>query len=190
MSAERWRCFIAVPIGEALRASLHSSVESWRERSDLANLRWTDPDAWHLTLAFLGDVDPSTGEHLRAALAQAAVQHEPMRLTTGGLGAVPSPARARVCWYVVADADHRLARLADSVADVLELDRHDPYRPHITLARARHAPVDLREWLASALAPNGSISIDRVDLMRSHQGNGSARYESLYQVALGARVHA
>lgn len=186
MRAEAWRCFVAVPIGNDLRASLRSAVEMWRSRPDLANLRWTDPDAWHLTLAFLGDVDPSRVPHLRAALAHAVMHHEPMHLVTGGLGAFPSPSRARVAWYGVADADHRLARLADSIADAFALDRPDPFRPHITLARARRAPVDLWGWLASASAPGGSIRVDRIELMRSAQ----SRYESLGDVALGAGVRA
>lgn len=190
MHAERWRCFVAVPIGGVLRASLSAAVESWRERLDLANLRWTDPDAWHVTLAFIGDIDPSTVAHLRAALAQAVLPHGPMRPATGGVGAFPSPVRARVAWYGVVDADQRLARLADSVADALGLARADPYRPHITLARARRAPVDLREWLASASAPGGVVSVDRVELMRSHRGTGPARYETLATVRMGAPVHA
>lgn len=96
MSTERWRCFVAVPINDVLRASLRASVAVWRERPDLTNLRWTDPDAWHLTLAFIGDVDASRIPHLRAALAQATLPHGPIRRATGGVGAFPSFAHARV----------------------------------------------------------------------------------------------
>ena len=48
-----------------------------------------------------------------------------------------APARARVAWYGIEDADGRLARLAADVAVALGLDASRPLRPHLTLARAR-----------------------------------------------------
>ena len=45
MSVERWRCFVAIPIGEALRADLRAAVEGWRRREDLAGMRWADAEA-------------------------------------------------------------------------------------------------------------------------------------------------
>ncbi len=53
MTGSRWRCFVAVPIGEDLRADLLATAEAWRGSEDL---RWTDPDTWHVTLAFLGGI--------------------------------------------------------------------------------------------------------------------------------------
>ena len=66
MSDERWRCFVAVPIGEALRRDLAAAVEGWRIRPDLAGLRWTEPQSWHVTLAFLGPIEASSVTGLTA----------------------------------------------------------------------------------------------------------------------------
>ena len=54
----------------------------------------------------------------------------------------------------------------------------EPFRPHVTLARARGRSVDLRAWLEgeSAPAPEGRSTVDEL-AMRSHLGRGPARYE-------------
>ncbi len=184
MSDDRWRCFVAVPIGEALRADLRTLVDAWR---DLDGLRWTDPDGWHITLAFLGPIDAASVPGLTERLTSVAVQSA-MSFQSGGLGAFPTPARARVAWYGVEDAGGLLAGFADDVARALDLRVTQPFRAHVTLARSRRRPVDLRAWLASASAPEGVVDVDRIALMRSHVGGGPARYETLSTVPLGVRA--
>jgi 2'-5' RNA ligase len=186
MTPERWRCFVAVPIGERLRAELAAAADHWRPRPDLEGLRWTDPAGWHVTLAFLGSVDASAVPELAARL-EPIRDHAPMRLATGGLGAFPSRRRARVAWYGIADPDRRLAQLGEDVARALGLDTGAPFRGHVTLARARKDPIDLRPWLASASAPDGELAVERVELMRSHTGRGPARYETLATMRLGVQ---
>ena len=190
MTDERWRLFVAVPIGDGLREALRTTVDGWRNDKELAGLRWTDPDGWHVTLAFLGSTERALVEGLRERLATVAEAHQATTSTTGGLGAFPTAARARVAWYGVEDADGRMARLAADVAVAIGLVASRPLRPHLTLARARRQPVDLRGWLASASAPVGELITDRIELMRSHTGRGPARYETLAAIKLGvpARV--
>ena len=182
--SETWRLFVAIPIGDELRAALLDAVGGWRSRPDLAGLRWTDPDAWHLTIAFIGSVAPMAVDDLVAALRHVAAQHHPCALATGGLGAFPARARARVAWYGIADADGALGRLASDVAPAVRVEPAGRFRPHITLARAND-PVDLRRWLSEAVAPTGRLAIDRLDLMRSHPGRGPASYEGLASVVIG-----
>ena len=188
MSDARWRCFIAVPLGGALRRDLALAVDLWRERPDLARLRWTDPDAWHVTFAFLGSVPESSVPTILEAVAEVARAHAPMSRTTGGLGAFPTARRARVAWYGVADPDARLGSLATDLTRSLGLEAPGPFHPHVTLARVRGTPADLRSWLGTATAPEGALVADRVHLMRSHLGAGAARYETLASIPLG--VHA
>jgi 2'-5' RNA ligase len=185
MTDERWRCFVAVPIGAALRENLRVAVEPWRSRGDLAGLRWADAEGWHVTLAFLGSTDPATVPALIERLASVAEAHQGSEATTGGLGAFPSAARARVAWYGIEDGEGRLASLGADVANALGLEASRRLRPHVTLARARREPADLRPWLASASAPTGVLVADRIELVRSHLGGGPARYETLAAITLG-----
>jgi RNA 2',3'-cyclic 3'-phosphodiesterase len=187
-----WRCFVAIPLGDELRAELAVAVERWRDRPDCAGLRWTDPDAWHLTLAFIGDVEPMRVEALSSAISAVTEPHAAVTMATGGVGAFPRPARATVAWYGIADPYGALAGLADVVRRSLRLPvEPQPFRPHVTLARTRgggHA--DLRAWVREADPPVGRLEVGAVHLMRSHLGSGPARYEALSTIRLRGAVHA
>jgi 2'-5' RNA ligase len=184
VSAAGWRCFVAVPIGERLRRDLAACLEGWTTRDDLAGLRWSERDAWHVTLAFLGDTDPAAVDGIVSELRRVADGHEAFSLTTGGLGGFASSARARVAWYGVADPDRRLRRLAADVGRAVDLEPDRPFAPHVTLARSRGPHVDLRRWIAEATAPDGTLDVERVELIRSHLGRGPAHYETIASAAL------
>ena len=187
---ESWRCFVAVPIEETLRRDLASAVEGWMARPDLAGLRWSDPTAWHVTLAFLGAVDPDQINALREAVGAAAVASQPGVLRTGGVGGFPSARHARVAWYGIADPDGHLSTIADRLRTALGLDASASLRPHLTLGRARSEPVDLSAWRAAADEPSGVLEVSGLELMRSHLGRGPARYEMISTTPLGAPTHA
>jgi RNA 2',3'-cyclic 3'-phosphodiesterase len=182
---DAWRCFVAVTLGDELRATLASSVATWQAREDLAGLRWSDPVSWHLTLAFLGDLEPASIRDVTGRLATVAAGHPPMTLFTGGLGGFPSDSRARVAWYGVEGHGHRLRRLADDVGRAVDLDPDRPFNGHVTLGRARGAAVDLRAWVRDGRPPRGQLGVERIELMRSHVGRGPAHYETLASVPLG-----
>ena len=184
----RWRLFVAVPIGEWLRADLAAAVAGWRERPDLAGLRWTDPEGWHITLAFLGAVDPGEINQLAARMEAVASRHGPMQLRSAGLGAFPAAGRARVAWYGIADSEGALTRLASDLRSDLVPDAVGDFHPHVTLARARRRPVDLRGWSAAS-SPEGTLAVDRIALMRSHIAREPARYEQIAAAGLGVAAH-
>lgn len=187
---ERWRLFVALPIGQELGASLATAVDGWRDRPDLGGLRWTDPAAWHVTLHFLGATEPRAVPGILRALEDVAATHASMRLATGALGGFPSAGRARVAWYGVADPAGLLRRLADDVRSALAPDAANRFRPHLTLGRARGEPIDLRDWIADTDVPSGALAVDGIRLMRSHLGGGPARYETIAALRIGAAVHA
>ena len=184
---ERFRCFVAVPLGPSLRADLSAAVAAWRHEIPADGLRWADPDGWHLTLAFLGSIPAASVDGISRAIAAVAASHRPTRVETGRLGAFHRPGSARVLWYGVADPDGALTALAGDLGRTLELPGDEPFRPHVTLARARRAPIDLRGWIepASLEAPSGLLDVGTIELMRSHLGSGPARYERLASFFLG-----
>jgi RNA 2',3'-cyclic 3'-phosphodiesterase len=188
---ERWRCFVAVPLPDGLRAQLADAVETWREEPGAPNLRWTDPAGWHLTLAFLGWVEPGLSEQILVSMVAPADGARPADLAAGGLGAFPSPRRARVLWYGMTDADGALSALAEGIRRALApivpmVDEGSPFRPHVTLARAREERgSDLASWMAGRAVPSGVVPLERVILYRSHLGRGPAQYEPLGAVTVG-----
>src|SRR5580704_16656160 len=63
-----------------------------------ADLRWTNREAWHVTLAFLGQVDESAAARLLPRMERAAWRHHVFRLAFAGAGAFPAETRANVLW--------------------------------------------------------------------------------------------
>ncbi len=190
MSPERWRCFVAVPIDDDLRAALERSVGSWRSRTDLAGLRWTDPASWHITLAFLAAVDPDDIPGIEATLAAVAERHPAAAVfETGGLGAFPRPEVGRVAWYGVHGPVGMMERLATDVGKCLGVEEERAFHPHLTLARAADGHVDLRAWASEADGPSGALLLERMLLVRSHLERGAARHETLASFTLGGGAH-
>ena len=168
------RLFVALwPPPDAV-AELRAAVSGLQQEHPA--LRWTAPEQWHLTLAFLGEVPDERRADLEPRLARAATRHPPLTLRFAGGGRFGD----RVL-YTRADGDREpLTRLAQSVAAAARRSRlpvdDRPYRPHLTLARSRGGE-DLRPLVARLAAFEGAAwSADRVDLVESRLGGGPARY--------------
>jgi RNA 2',3'-cyclic 3'-phosphodiesterase len=178
-----WRCFVAVPIGEDLRERLRAGVERWRSQPPATELRWTDPDGWHVTLAFLGSTDPRRIPDVSAALAAVAGDVPRFEVRAGGIGTFPRPRAARVLWFRLHDGDGRLAELAARVRDAVghTEEAEARFRPHLTLARVQNSRgVRLPPgWPDVREVPAGLLAVDGLVLYRSHLGRGPARYEPL-----------
>jgi RNA 2',3'-cyclic 3'-phosphodiesterase len=186
---ERWRCFVAVPIGETLRGALSDAVDALRAKAPAVfdELRWTEPEAWHLTLAFLGPISPKAVPALAASMTEVAVTHPPFAVPTGGLGAFPSRRDVRVLWYGVTDRSRRMAELAVEVRKAVGLEASAPFRAHLTLARARgDRGHPLAPAIRDAVFPAGTLNVERLVLFRGHLGSGPPRYEMLAEAALTA----
>lgn len=186
-----WRCFVGVPIGEPLDGELRKAVPPLRAvtAADADDLRWIDPQAWHLTLAFLGPTDEAEVPRLVEALIEVASNHAPFTIPTGGLGAFPSRRDVRILWYGLADRSRRLAELAIAVRIAVGCETASPFRAHLTLARAhgdRGVAVPPKTWKVPM--PAGQLAIEEVVLYRSHLGAGPASYEVLAVAPLGVTL--
>jgi 2'-5' RNA ligase len=174
------RLFVAVtPPPEALRAlrlTLAPMLDGWDR------LRWSREESWHITLAFLGEVDASLVPQLSRRLARVAARHSPMELSIRGAGAFSRPAAARVVWSGIAGPDTDLRRLADSVAAAARRAgitvEERRFRAHLTVARCKQ-PTDVRPLVTELAAMAGPPwRADAIHLIRSHLGP-KAYYETL-----------
>jgi 2'-5' RNA ligase len=189
------RAFVALTVPAPVRAELADAVAPLRA-ADPA-LRWIPAEQWHLTLAFLGEVDDGVLPDLTERLARAARRHPPLRLALAGGGRFGD----RVLWTRVREEPDRpsdgLRRLAGSVAaaarrcGIAVEDR--PYRPHLTLARARGA-VDLRPAVAALARFRGTPwTAEALHLVRSRLGagpGGTAAHDVVGSWSLGGRAGA
>jgi len=180
------RLFVALPVAPGARRAVGERVEA--ERRSLPPARWVRPENLHLTLVFLGELDPDRVGPLAAALGPAFAAHAPMRLRLAGAGCFPPPSGggrrpARVAWVGV-EADGGDAELealrADVAAAAVESVGHRPdgrpWSPHLTVARPRPPwPARDAEAFVRAFAPPAGepFVVDRGALVASELGEGA-----------------
>ena len=173
------RLFVAVwPPGDVSKAL------AGIERPERKGLRWTTPDQWHVTLRFLGNVDPSLEEEARSALASVDWKAVgPVALTAG-----PRPsALGRAVWALPVEGADALAGAAAEAAAAAGIepaaaDRDRAFRGHITLARAK-APAALRGLPAQPF--EASWRATELTLVCSTLDPAGARYEVVDKWSLG-----
>ena len=185
------RLFIAINFPDAMRKRLWDETAPLREAG--YPVKWVDADNIHMTVKFLGEVDGSRIDDVRAGLVKAVGDTKPFRLPMGQFGAFPSPRRPRVLW-VGCENLPVLELLADAVErEMLQLDFEPEkgghaFRPHLTIGRVRRdaRPAALR-GLAKRLEGLEFFEeppVDSVDLMRSRLGSQGPRYARLGAVGL------
>jgi 2'-5' RNA ligase len=184
------RLFVAIVPPPSALAELGAAVDQLRARADSQplpvnqQLRWTSSEQWHLTLAFLGEVDDVVVAKLRPRLERAAARHPAQRLAIAGGGAFPSARNARILWAGLRADNRALSGLAGSVAAAARRagapspDEDRRFKGHLTLARCRDA-ADLSH-LTTALADfaGQEWTADSVRLVRSYLSAGPSRYET------------
>src|ERR1700730_13045788 len=111
---EPMRLFVAIAPSAAALDELDALAGPLR--AGRQDLRWTNREAWHVTLAFLGQVDESAATRLLRRLENAARRHHVFRIAFSGAGAFPAATRANVLWSGLSGDRGTLAHLAESVA--------------------------------------------------------------------------
>lgn len=180
------RLFVACELPAALLEAIARVQADLKKRTEM-RLRWVRPEGIHLTLKFLGDVEPSHANDIQMALAR---EIEPFELTLrpnklGGFGGN----RVRVVWLGLDGDLEELERLAGTVDEAMAdagFEREGrPFRAHLTLARVpdragnreRRALAELVEGCELPEMPE--VKVSQVALIRSILGQGGARYETL-----------
>jgi 2'-5' RNA ligase len=185
------RAFVAIPLDAELRRSTVAAIARLRESPGGDRFRWARPETLHVTLRFLGDIDPARVPGLGSALRTEVAATAPFALTLGALDAFPSLRRPRAVFLHVGPAEP-LAALAAAVERAVVTagfaPELRPFRPHLTLGRARRgrpAPVT-----ASVTPPGDSPVVAEIVLYQSRLGRSGATHTPLDRIALGAgRLH-
>lgn len=181
------RLFVAVDIPDTVKEQLSGSLEPLKPVVPAA--RWTRPDGWHVTLKFLGATWPRLLPLVRDAVTSVGAGTDAFSTRLAGIGAFPSPRRARVVWAGLLDAQGRMRGMASDL-DAALADEFPPekraFTAHLTLARL-NPPQDLTSAPADVLATpvvSPSFLVDRLVLYRSHLSPRGARYEPLTKAPL------
>ncbi len=179
----RVRLFAGVELPDAARAAIEAATQHLRPT--LPGLRWVPPENLHLTLVFLGWVDPDQVDPIRAELEVAAAPAASFRARLGAAGRFPDRGTARIVWFGftsgAAELDDLAGRVRRGVAHRVAEAR--PFRPHVTVARAKQ-PVRIPVEALDVTPLDVEVEVDAVTLFRSHLGAPHPRYEAIARLGL------
>jgi 2'-5' RNA ligase len=174
---EPMRMFVALPLPEAVKDHLAAFLEPRQEAG--RDLRWSVPDQWHVTLAFLAEVADRHTDELLERLERATTRRKPLVLRVAGAGAFPHAGDAKVIWAGVEHEGEELTRLAGGVRAAAAKSgvrmEGARFHPHLTLARVSvpNQPMDVTRWLRVLEQYSGPPwQATEVTLVESHLGQG------------------
>lgn len=178
------RAFVAIALPDTIRSAL--AVEQFL----LPLPRRVEPDSFHMTLCFLGEIPDVILEAAHEGFSAIAMPAFP--LTIAGLGLFGG-ARPRVAW-AGAEGGAPLLRLQAKVERAARVAGAEPearrFTPHVTLGRFPPPAPEERMRLERAIASGagfqaGVFEVSAFTLFRSVRGAGGSRYEVLADYPLG-----
>ena len=192
------RLFVALELPESVRTATGAWAAS--ELGAIGSLRPVRVDGLHVTLCFLGSTAAAEVEAIGACCRAACAGRGPLRLSIGGLLALPRR-RPRAVAVRVDDEGHgQLIELQSGLAGALAAGgwyrpEPRPFLAHVTVARVRSgARLDARALdgagrnrrRVAVRAPTETFTADVVTLFESRTQPGGAVYQPRARIELAA----
>ena len=193
------RSFVAIELPDEIRTALADVQGELKAQAPPKAVRWTRPEAIHLTLQFLGDVAPGKVEAIADALRGVCDDQACFTFDLKGLGVFPSLGRPRVVWVGVAEPTGALIALQGQVTQALVPLGFEPERrafsPHLTIGRtARHAGrrelTEVGELITRyEVGTLGQTNVEHITLMKSDLKPSGAVYAPLAVIPLSKQTN-
>ncbi|MGB8952815.1 MAG: RNA 2',3'-cyclic phosphodiesterase [Candidatus Aminicenantales bacterium] len=142
------RTFIAINFDPDLKKNLIGLVAKLKKKK--GHIRWAHESSMHLTLKFLGEINPEQAAAVENILKEISGNHRSFDLNLKGTGYFPPNRRSpRVLWIGVAEAPLLLTiqEDLDSAFEKMGFQREQRnFHPHLTLGRVQ-SPSNIKETL-------------------------------------------
>jgi 2'-5' RNA ligase len=185
------RLFVSIDLPDRLADAV---ADAQARFADAEGLRFVDPDNAHITLFFLGEVDPDRIEEVESALERAvdAAEVAPFEMRVGGFGVFPALDYISVVWAGVRDGagvaettrfNERIERELGALG--FEGDDH-AFTPHVTLARMDDARgKEVVQRVVRETDPDlGAFQVAEIRLKESTLTSEGPVYETVRAVEL------
>lgn len=187
------RVFVAVDVGDAVRREAARVVSALQMKLEAAKtppkVVWVKPAALHVTIRFLGEVEPAEVDRITPLLAPP-ILLAPFDVQWRGIGTFPNNRHPRALWLGVIHGAAQLAAIEAEISKRLAgaaVDLDDrALLPHLTLGRVKMAGagVDWPKVLQSVEVKNATSVIDRVTLYQSKLSQHGPHYTELVSAPL------
>lgn len=183
------RSFIAIELPQSVKALLKAIQAGMK--SEALKAKWVQPGNIHLTLKFLGNIDPADTEMIATAMRNAVRDQVPFRLVAKGVGVFPGLRRPRVLWVGLNDQSGSLRALQvaldANLADIGFPKEKRPFKGHLTIGRIKRAPGPkiVGEMLQKyADFVSDEFKVHQISLFKSDLHPTGAVYSKLQEVVI------
>jgi 2'-5' RNA ligase len=187
------RLFVGIEISSALVTATIELIAQLQEAgaklAPRSRITWMTAERLHVTVRFIGNVDETKADAIRAVLAPP-LPMSPFDVTIAGVGAFPPKGPPRVVWAGLTAGRDQLLALERSVSERLAqagVPREErPFSPHLTLARVRNAEGLRPAPLVGAQhdVRIGTTSVDAITLFESRLSPKGPTYVPLARTPL------
>ncbi|MDR0688969.1 MAG: RNA 2',3'-cyclic phosphodiesterase [Spirochaetaceae bacterium] len=187
------RTFVALELPPEFTRPLYDALVISQER--YPGFRWTRKENYHITLAFLGELDDRGVSLLEEAVQETVQNTEPFSIEAGNIIRLPPRGSPRVIALDIEKGKNEIRLLAARFEEILAAigekegcpfrkPETRPYTPHLTLARkggtALEFPRDERNWSIRAHGMIRKVTVYKSELYRE-----GPRYTALAVFPLG-----
>ncbi len=178
--------FFAIPIPNDLQASINAGlaalIKAWPD------VQWVHPKDYHLTLRFIGGLQPDALSRLLIDIEGQGQPFIPFTLNLQGISSFPPHRDRGVLWIGLKNLPLHMidlqSRLEKQVQSFGFAPENRPFTPHITIGRFRK---DAAAGLMEALSPFGqqewgSLFCQEYALMKRRSGAKEGGTRPLYEV--------
>ena len=184
------RVFIAVEISDEVRARAAERIEFLRKQFPQLRVGWEKPEKLHLTIKFLGDIEPTQLADLIAAAEKSVRGFQPFELEITGANVFPPRGAVRVLWLDVTTGKENVLALNERLEDEcwkIGFEREGrKFTPHLTVARLRepHNSQSLAKLHVATQFPPVGCLVKEITIFQSERAADKINYKSLSKILL------
>ena len=172
------RLFIAIEILDNIKEYMTKIQE--KIDNDLAKIKFANKNQMHLTLKFLGEVQPNNVNEIKEELKK--IKFELFSVYLDSTGVFPSENYIRVVW-VGLKPEEEIIRLQENIDERLKkwFKKEKNFKPHLTLARVKFVEDKNKfiEKLKKIKVENKKIDVNNFKLIKSTLTEKGPIYEEV-----------
>ncbi len=162
------RLFVAIKLPDNIIGQIQYICECLKGQGIAG--RYTKPENIHITLKFMGEVEETRLDQIKAVLSQVAKKSSPFFLNLKDIGFFRR-SKDDILWVGVGRDVETLVELYKTIdhglRDIGFKGDNKPYKPHITIARDVRLDQAGIEALKNIVLGDNSFMVDRISLVSS-----------------------
>ncbi len=183
------RLFVASAFEPGFVRNLEAIEDYARANSAVGAVKWVEPENFHITYAFLGDLEQPAAAAAVRGMEAALDGIKAFSVSSGGFGVFPSSRRPSVLWVGIAEGAAQLSETAEKLAGGLAAEGlifENRFEPHVTIGRVKGPLPEnfLRRAADFAQARKAVSALSSVDLLESVLTPAGPKYRTVFSKKL------